>query len=171
MNKNLVLIGMPGTGKSVVGKELARQLDYAFVDADDVIREATGKTLPEILRQDGLEAFYRIEEQVGLTLDRQSTVIATGGSMVLYPAAMEHLKEQGIVVWLETPLSQIARRMPADLIDRGIAAPPGATLREIYDQRRTLYAQYADLMVVSQDGESDTAHMVEEVMRTVGMQL
>ena len=171
MNKNLVLIGMPGTGKSVVGKELARQLDYAFVDADDVIREATGKTLPEILRQDGLEAFYRIEEQVGLTLDRQSTVIATGGSMVLYPAAMEHLKEQGIVVWLETPLSQIARRMPADLIDRGIAAPPGATLREIYDQRRTLYAQYADLRVVSQDGESDTAHMVEEVMRTVGMQL
>ena len=81
--KNIVLIGMPGTGKSVVGQALASRLGYEFVDVDDLIVERAGKTLPEILRQDGLEAFYKIEGQVGCDLNRQHTVIATGGSMVL----------------------------------------------------------------------------------------
>ena len=83
--KNIVLIGMPGTGKSTVGKALAERLGYEFVDADDLIVQTTGKTLPEILRQDGLEAFYEIENKVGTDLNRTHTVIATGGSMVLYP--------------------------------------------------------------------------------------
>ena len=77
--KNIVLIGMPGTGKSVVGQALASRLGYEFVDVDDLIVERAGKTLPEILRQDGLEAFYKIEGQVGCDLNRQHTVIATGG--------------------------------------------------------------------------------------------
>lgn len=85
--ENIVLIGMPGTGKSVVGQALASRLGYDFVDVDDLIVEKAGKTLPEILRQDGLEAFYRIEGSVGLSLQRKHTVIATGGSMVLYPEA------------------------------------------------------------------------------------
>ena len=93
--KNIVLIGMPGTGKSTVGKALAERLGYEFVDADDLIVQTTGKTLPEILRQDGLEAFYKIENKVGTDLNRTHTVIATGGSMVLYPEAMAHLKENG----------------------------------------------------------------------------
>ena len=167
--KNIVLIGMPGTGKSVVGQALAARLGYAFVDVDDLIVERAGKTLPEILRQDGLEAFYRVEEQVGRELEREHTVIATGGSMVLYPAAMEHLKQESVVVWLQTAFEQIQERMPADLYDRGIAAPRGESLREIYEERRDLYAKYADLIVASQDGEDDTAHLVEEVMRTVGV--
>ena len=80
--KNIVLIGMPGTGKSTVGKALADRLGYDFVDTDDLIVQTTGKTLPEILRQDGLEAFYEIENKVGTDLNRTHTVIATGGSMV-----------------------------------------------------------------------------------------
>ena len=169
--KNIVLIGMPGTGKSVVGCALAERLGYTFVDADDLITEATGKTLPEILRAEGLEAFLAIEGRVGETLDRENTVIATGGSMVLSEAAMVHLKENGVAVWLETPLSQISDRMPEDLTDRGIAAPQGMTIREIYRQREPLYAKYADLIMASRDGEDDTARQVEEVMRTVGMRL
>lgn len=90
--KNIVLIGMPGTGKSTVGKALAERFGYEFVDADDLIVQTTGKTLPEILRQDGLEAFYKIENKVGTDLNRTHTVIATGGSMVLYPEAMAQLK-------------------------------------------------------------------------------
>ena len=117
--KNIVLIGMPGTGKSVVGQALASRLGYEFVDVDDLIVERAGKTLPEILRQDGLEAFYKIEGQVGCDLNRQHTVIATGGSMVLYPEAMAHLKQDSVVVWLQTPFTQIQERMPADLYDRG----------------------------------------------------
>ena len=169
--KNVILIGMPGTGKSVVGRALAERLGYTFIDADDVIVETAGKTLPEILRTDGLDTFLEIEARVGETMESENTVIATGGSMVLYEKAMEHLKENGVVVWLETPLSQINDRMPDDLTDRGIAAPQGMTIRQIYEQREPLYAKYADLIVASKDGEHDTAHQVEAVMRTVGMSL
>ena len=169
--KNIILIGMPGTGKSVVGRALAERLNYTFVDADDLIVSATGKTLPEILRTEGLEAFLSIEGRVGERLDCEDTVIATGGSMVLSEKAMEHLKENSVVVWLETPLSQISDRMPEDLVDRGIAAPSGMTIREIYREREPLYARYADLIVASRDGEDDTAQQVEAIMRTVGIQL
>ncbi len=169
--KNIVLIGMPGTGKSVVGRALAQRLDYTFVDMDDLIVEATGKTLPEILREDGLEEFFKIEEKIGVELDRADTVVSTGGSMVLYEDAMEHLKENGVIVWLETPLSQIMERMPADLVDRGIAAPAGMTIRQIYEQREPLYAKYADLIVASRDGADDTARQVQQMLRTVGIKL
>lgn len=169
--KNIVLIGMPGTGKSVVGRALAQRLDYTFVDLDDLIVEAAGKTLPEILREDGLEEFFRIEETIGVELDRTDTVVSTGGSMVLYEDAMEHLKENGVIVWLETPLSQILERMPADLTDRGIAAPAGMTIRQIYEQREPLYAKYADLIVASRDGADDTARQVRQMLRTVGIEL
>ena len=169
--KNIVLIGMPGTGKSVVGRALAQRLDYTFVDMDDLIVEATGKTLPEILREDGLEEFFKIEEKIGVELDRSDTVVSTGGSMVLYEDSMEHLKENGVIVWLETPLSQIEERMPADLTDRGIAARAGMTIRQIYEQREPLYAKYADLIVASRDGADDTANQVQQMMRTVGITL
>ena len=169
--KNIVLIGMPGTGKSVVGRALAERLQFTFVDVDDLIVEATGKKLPEILRTQGLEAFLAIEDQVGRELDRTNTIISTGGSMVLSDAAMQHLKEDSITIWLETPISQISERMPDDLIDRGIAAPTGMTIREIYEYRKPLYAKYADLIIASREGEDSTAHQVEEVLRIVGMQL
>ena len=141
------------------------------MDVDDLITETTGKTLPEILRTEGLEAFLAIEGRIGEALDREDTVIATGGSMVLSERAMTHLKEKGVAVWLETPLSRISDRMPEDLTERGIAAPQGMTIQEIYRQREPLYAKYADLIVASRDGEDDTARQVEEVMRTVGMRL
>ena len=169
--KNIVLIGMPGTGKSVVGHALAQRLNYTFVDLDESIVEATGKTLPEILREDGLEEFFRIEEKIGMELDRTNTVVSTGGSMVLYEDAMAHLRENGVIVWLETPLSQIAERMPLNLTDRGIAAPAGMTLRQIYEQREPLYAKYADLIVVSRDGADGTAREVLQMLRTVGIEL
>ena len=169
--KNIVLIGMPGTGKSVVGHALAQRLNYTFVDLDESIVEATGKTLPEILREDGLEEFFKIEEKVGVELNRTDTVVSTGGSMVLYEDAMAHLRENGVIVWLETPLSQIAERMPSNLTDRGIAAPAGMTLRQIYEQREPLYAKYADLIVGSRDGADGTAREVLQMLRTVGIEL
>ena len=169
--KNVILIGMPGTGKSVVGRALAERLGAAFVDVDDLIVAQTGKTLPEILRTEGLDAFLRIEEEVGASIAMESTVIATGGSLVLSERAMEHLRKTGVVVWLETPLSQISSRMPEDLTDRGIAAPDGRTIYEIYKDREAFYARYADLIVASCAGEEDTAKMVETIMRTVGIHL
>ena len=149
-------------------EEVLVQLD---LDVDDLIVEAAGKTLPEILRTDGLDAFVELEGRVGEELNFEDTVIATGGSMVLSGKAMEHLKENGVVVWLETPISQISDRMPEDLVDRGIAAPSGMNIREIYEHRKPLYARYADLIVASREGEDSTAQLVEEIMRTVGIEL
>jgi len=169
--KNIVLIGMPGTGKSVVGRALADRLGYTFVDVDDMIVEDTGKSLPEILRTEGLKAFLEIEARVGTAVSCENTVIATGGSMVLSDKAMENLRENSVIVWLETPISQISDRMPEDLTDRGIAAPSGMTIQEIYKQRLPLYARHADLIVASRDGENDTAEQVESILRTVGIEL
>lgn len=169
--KNIVLIGMPGTGKSTVGRALAERLNFTFVDVDDLIVQAAGKTLPEILRTDGLEAFLAIEDQVGRALERTNTIISTGGSMVLSEGAMQHLKEDSLTIWLETPISQISERMPDDLVDRGIAAPTGMTIREIYDYRKPLYTRYADLIIASREGEDSTALQVEEVMHTLGMKM
>lgn len=169
--KNIVLIGMPGTGKSVVGRALSRRLGYTFIDVDDLIVEQTGKTLPEILRTQGLEAFLEIEGRIGEALQLENSVIATGGSMVLSEKAMENLRKNGVAIWLETPISRISERMPKNLTDRGIAALPGMTIQEIYEQREPLYAQYADLIVVSQEGEENTAHQVETMMNIVGIQL
>lgn len=168
--KNIVLIGMPAQGKAPSERRWRRGLVTNLWTRTISSSRPPGKTLPEILRQDGLEAFYKIENKVGTDLNRTHTVIATGGSMVLYPEAMAHLKEGSTVIWLQTPFSQLEKRMPADLYDRGIAVPAGTPLREIYEERCVLYARYADLIVVSQDGESDTARLVEDVMRTVGLE-
>jgi shikimate kinase len=169
--KNLILIGMPGTGKSAVGKALAVRLGYTFLDVDDVIRQRTGKTLKELLLEMGVDDFVVLEGEVGASLDLQDTVIATGGSMVLSSGAMESLRKNGVAIWLETPLREIEDRMPEDLWDRGIAAPRDMTIREIYRQREPLYAKYADMIVASQEGEDATARQVEQVMRTVGTNL
>jgi shikimate kinase len=169
--KNLILIGMPGTGKSAVGKALAARLGYTFLDVDDVIRQRTGKTLKELLLEMGVDDFVVLEGEVGASLDLQDTVIATGGSMVLSSGAMESLRKNGVAIWLETPLREIEDRMPEDLWDRGIAAPRDMTIREIYRQREPLYAKYADMIVASQEGEDATARQVEQVMRTVGTNL
>ena len=168
MGKNVILIGMPGTGKSTVGRVLAQRLGYAFIDADDLIRQKAGQGLADILRTRGTEALLAVEETVGKTLCVRDTVIATGGSMVLSEAAMRHLREDGVVVWLETPLSQLEQRLPEHLEDRGIAAPPGSTVEELYRSREPLYARYADLIIPSRPGGDTTADQVEEVMRSIG---
>lgn len=169
--KNLILIGMPGTGKSAVGKALAERLGYAFLDVDDVIRERTGKTLTELLIEGGVEKFLVLEGKIGESLDLEDTVIATGGSMVLSGRAMEHLRKNGVSIWLETPLQEIEARMPEDLWDRGIAAPRGMSIQEIYRERKPLYAKYADVIVASREGEDATAEQVAHVLHTVGTNL
>ena len=169
--KNVVLIGMPGTGKSAVGRALAKRLHYTFLDADDLIREDTGHTLPEILRTEGIEGFLTVEGRVGEALRCEDTVIATGGSMVLSEKAMEHLKKNAVVVWLETPLSKLKERLPDELTDRGIAAPPGTRVEELYAEREPLYAQYADVVILSCEGETEAADRVEQVLHAAGFSL
>jgi len=143
---NLVLIGMPGSGKSTVGVLLAKRLGLGFVDTDLLIQEEAGRTLQAIVDQDGYEALRRIEEQVLLKLDVQHKVISTGGSAVYSARAMEHLKTNGTVVFLDIPLELVVERI-GDHSMRGISRRPDQSLEALFEERFKLYSRYADLTV------------------------
>lgn len=144
--KNIILIGMPGAGKSTVGVVLAKKLGYAFVDADLVIQSREGKLLHEIIAERGVEGFWRVEESVGESMEARRTVIATGGSAVYGPKAMAHYKQIGTVVYLSLPLDEIRERL-GDLNERGVTLREGQDLAGLYKERVPLYERYADCTV------------------------
>lgn len=161
--KNIVLIGMPGSGKSTVGVVLAKLLGMNFVDGDILITQREGCTLQEILDERGLEAFLRVEEETILEIDCEGTVIATGGSVPLSEKAMAHLAENGCFVYIDVPLEELQRRI-YNLASRGIAFAPGQTLADIYQLRTPIYRRWADLTIPVGSGESDVEQIVEEIM-------
>ena len=144
--KNIILAGMPGSGKSTTGVVLAKTLGRTFTDTDIVIQERTGRFLQEIIDTDGPEAFLAIEKEAVLSLERRNAVIATGGSVVLIPEAMEHLKETGIIVYLAISYDEMVRRLE-DVTTRGVVLLPGQDLRAMYNERVPLYHRYADIIV------------------------
>ena len=144
--KNIVLIGMPGAGKSTVGVLLAKTLGYAFLDTDLVIQEREGKLLQDLVDELGVEAFLEREADAICSVDCVNTVIAPGGSAVCRDRAMEHLKSLGRIVYLHLPLEELEHRLH-NISTRGIAMAPGETLAHIYDYRSPLYQKYADLTV------------------------
>jgi len=144
--ENIVLIGMPGAGKSTVGVVLAKILGYRFVDSDLVIQEETGKLLHEIITEKGLDGFIQVENDVNKNLWVHKSVIATGGSVIYGSEAMEHLKEIGTVVYLRLSCEAIKRRL-GDLKKRGVALKDGQTLESLYAERVPLYEKYADLTI------------------------
>ncbi|MFR4351629.1 MAG: shikimate kinase [Roseburia sp.] len=144
--KNIVLIGMPGVGKSTVGVVLAKLLGYRFVDADLVIQEKEGKLLREIIEEAGVEGFLEVENRINCELEAERAVIATGGSVVYGREAMMHLKEIGTVLYLKLPCQELSRRL-RDIKGRGVVLKDGQTLRELYAERIPLYEKYADITV------------------------
>lgn len=157
--QNILLIGMPGTGKSTVGVLLSKRLGMRFLDTDLLLIKQTGVTLPQLLRQQGVEGFLALEGAMGEALRCEHTVIATGGSMVLSTPAMENLCKQAFCVWLDTPVSLLQGRID-QAADRGIAAGPGVTLAQIDAVRRPLYERY-------QNARIDGALGVEAVVRAI----
>ena len=163
-HKNIILIGMPGAGKSTVGVILAKTLGMQFIDTDILIQERTGRMLQEILDTDGPDAFKRIEGETILSLHPSRAVIATGGSVVCSEAAMAHLKLEGLVVYLEIPYDEMTKRL-RNITTRGIVLLPGQSLREMYDERVPLYEKYADLTAAC-SGE-DLESVVGDVIRAL----
>lgn len=143
MKDSLVLIGMPGSGKSTVGVLLAKTLCLGFVDTDLVIQERERRPLQRVIEEEGLAGFIAREKAAILSLNIRHQVIATGGSVVLCPEAMEHLRESGYVVFLDVPLPQLERRI-RNIRTRGIVLEPGQTLKDVERDRRNLYLKYAD---------------------------
>lgn len=145
--QNLILIGMPGSGKSTFGKTLAEQISYHFIDTDDVIMETYEKSLMELIQQHGTEGFIQLEGKVIQSIHTIRAVIATGGSAVYHEDAMAYLKASGTVIYLHHALDELIQRA-GDLTLRGVVCRGGcATLQELYAERCPLYASYADLTV------------------------
>ena len=145
---NIVLIGMPGAGKSTLGIVLAKILNKSFIDADLLIQNQCDKTLQKIIDALGPDGFIAIENEVLGDIEAEGAVIATGGSAVYSEAAMRHLGEIGIIVYLEISYDSLVSRL-SDLQERGVVLKGGVSmsLRELYDEREPLYRRYADLVV------------------------
>ena len=149
MKSNIVLIGMPGCGKSTVGVVLAKSLGYRFMDVDLVIQETEGRLLSEILDEEGFDGFLEVEEKACLGINTEKTVIATVGSAIYGEKGMTHLKEIGTVVYIRLGYDEIEHRL-GDLHKRGVAMKNGMSLRDLYEERVPLYDRYADIIC---DGE------------------
>lgn len=141
---NIVLIGMPGSGKSSTGVVLAKSMGMEFVDSDIVIQRREGKRLSEIIDAVGDDGFREIENRVNASLDVSNTVIATGGSVIYGPEAMEHLRQIGTVVYLQLSYPRLEERL-GDLHARGVTMKPGQTLLDLYNERCPLYEKYAHI--------------------------
>ncbi|HEY8348239.1 MAG TPA: shikimate kinase [Clostridia bacterium] len=144
--RNLVLIGMPGAGKSTVGVLLAKTLKMPFTDTDILIQKQENSYLQELIEKHGIDGFIKIEENTVKSLDLRNHVIATGGSVVYSEAAMAHLKAHGIIFFLNARLYQLERRLKNSR-NRGIAMSPGQTLGSLYRERLPLYKKYADIEI------------------------
>ena len=143
---NIVLIGMPGVGKSTIGVVLAKVLGYQFIDADLVIQEQTGRLLKDIIAEDGIEEFIKTENRINASICPKNAVIATGGSVVYGKEAMEHLSQIGTVIYLQLELPALSRRL-GSLKKRGVVLKEGQTLKDLYEERIPLYEKYADIII------------------------
>lgn len=146
--ENLILIGMPSSGKSTAGVLLAKKIGYGFLDCDLLIQGAEGKLLSEIIAQKGAEGFISVEERVCAGIYAERCVIATGGSVVYSQRAMEHLKSVGRIVYLKISLEEVKRRISPDLAGRGVVMRGNIhTLEALYGERVPLYEKYAQITV------------------------
>lgn len=143
---NIVLVGMPGSGKSTVGVILAKRMAYVFLDTDILIQSAQNRSLQDIVDKDGHFALREIEESTLLSLDIQHHVIATGGSAVYSEAAMAHLASIGTIVFLDIDLPELEHRIK-NFGSRGLAKRPEQSLADLFIEREQLYRKFADITV------------------------
>lgn len=160
---NIILIGMPGAGKSTVGVILAKIKGYEFIDSDLLIQKREQKLLKDIISEQGVEGFIRIENEVNSNIVTDKSVIATGGSVVYGKEAMEHLKNIGKVVYLKLSFDTINSRL-SNIKGRGVVLKSGQNLHDLYIERIPLYEKYADLII-----ESDLLNIEETVSKIAEM--
>ncbi|MDO4542555.1 MAG: shikimate kinase [Bacillota bacterium] len=158
---NIVLIGMPGVGKSTIGVILAKITGRTFIDTDLLIQEQQGKLLKDIIAHRGVEGFLAIEDQVLASIKTNNAVIATGGSAVYGKNAMAHLKEGGTIVYLKLDIASLSRRL-SNIKNRGVVYKEGQTLEDIFAERCQLYEKYADITI--EEGSHDPETVIEKLL-------
>ncbi|MBR3634583.1 MAG: shikimate kinase [Lachnospiraceae bacterium] len=166
--KNIILTGMPTSGKSTIGVIVAKILGMDFIDTDILIQQREGKKLSEIIEENGTDKFLKCEEEALLGLDVSNCVIATGGSAVYSDKAMKHLKNDALVAYLKVDKKELNRRLK-DVKGRGVVLRDGQSLDDMYETRVKLYERYADL-TISEEGLTleDT---VEKLISELGERL
>jgi shikimate kinase len=147
--ENIVLIGMFGSGKSTIGKILAHQLRYHFVDVDELIERKYRKPLQRVLDELGMRGFMKMEDQTLQLLRQWHSVTSPGGSAVYYPKGMAQLGRLGPRVYLKVSLETLKKRLP-DWSQRGVVCRGGTTLPALYRERAPLFKKYADITVETQ---------------------
>lgn len=156
IKSNIILVGMPTSGKSTVGVILAKILGYNFIDADIVIQKEEGKRLSKIIEDEGIDGFIEIENRINAGIEAEKTIIATGGSVVYGTQAMEHYKNIGKVVYLKVGMDVLTRRLK-NVKQRGVVMRPGQSLISLYNERSVLYEKYADITI---DEKNNTMEQV-----------
>lgn len=165
-SNNIILIGMPGCGKSTAGVVLAKFIGYDFVDTDLVIQEKTGKLLHQLIAELGSDGFKELEEEINCSINCFHSIIAPGGSVIYGEKAMEHFKEIGTVVYLKLPYEEVENRL-GNLASRGVVLKNGQTLRDLYDERVPYYEKYADITV--EEYGKNVESTIEVIARKMGM--
>lgn len=161
---NIVLIGMPGCGKSTIGVILAKTIGIGFIDTDLIIQQRENRLLQDIIDSDGIEFFLDCEAQAVKTVECNNTVIATGGSVVYREDAINHLKKNGKIFYLDVPLFEIKKRLN-NISTRGIAADKNDSIEDIYAERESLYKKYADEIIDLADCNIEEA--IEKICKKI----
>lgn len=165
---NVILIGMPGSGKSTVGVLLAKMIGYNFIDSDILIQEKENKKLYKIIEENGLDYFKQVENKVNKNINVKNTVIATGGSVVYGCEAMEHLKKIGTIVYLKVSKEELKTRL-GNFETRGVAIEKGKTFDDLYTERSPLYEKYADITISSE--KIDLATNAQEIANKLNLSI
>lgn len=160
--ENIVLIGMPASGKSTAGVILAKMLGMDFVDTDLVIQQLEKALLRDLIEEYGVEGFMEKEEKAVLSVSPVNTVIATGGSVVYSEKAMQHLSSIGTVVYLKVAEDELLRRLH-DIRERGVVLKDGETFKEMFDSRSILYERYADITI--EEGSAGIEATLSEMLK------
>lgn len=158
---NIVLIGMPGAGKSTIGVILAKTLGFSFCDTDLIIQKNEGHTLQEIISEKGLKYFLVKEKDIVSSLDLEQHVIAPGGSVIYHSNTIDHLKKNGLVIYLDVPYKELKKRI-ANMKTRGIVMSSTQSFQDIFDERATLYKKFADKTLVC--NKKNMEKIVEEII-------
>lgn len=162
--ENIIFIGMPAVGKSTVGVVIAKRLGYEFIDTDLLIQKQEQRLLREIIAQEGVDGFLKIENQVNRDLVADRAVISPGGSVVYCEEAMAHFKEIGTIIYLKASFEIIRERLQ-DPKKRGVTLRDGQTLKDLYEERTVLFEKYADI-TITEDGLNleETIEKVHEIL-------
>lgn len=165
---NIILIGMPGAGKSTVGVILAKLMGYKFIDSDLLIQRQEESLLKDIIKEKGLEGFIEIENKVNSEIKAEETIIATGGSVIYGKEAMSHLSNIGTVIYIKLSMENLKDRL-GNMRQRGVALKRGQNLEDLYEERTPLYEKYSDI-IVNSDGKSieELLNIIIEKVRPLG---